>query len=283
MFLWWESNKRQTELIFSFQYKRKKKQWYLRLVCRACKILVNWWWQTVTFVFLCTFEIRIITFLWFFAFVVRNCWHQQLTHDPLLHHHQTTVSKKPQQWQFSLPLWCSPTPVCCCDSPTLCDIRASSLREACGKFILSKCHSRQTSSHSSMSGLRRRGQLETRMTHSPGESSDGGGGSVSMVLYCTTEKCVCAWMINQLLYTFNLLSGSSHLKCLLCAQKFEWQLSHLSCPVKKGQLYLSYCVATIVCWIEQFYIFCECEEAEIQTITYISSTASSGTFIQYFN
>lgn len=64
------------------------------------------------------------------------------------------------------------------------------------------------------------------MTHSPGESSDGGGGgSVSMVLYCTIEKCVslcvCAWMINQLLYTFNLLSGSSHLKCLLCAQKFE--------------------------------------------------------------
>lgn len=115
----------------------------------------------------------------------------------------------------------------------------------------------------------------------------GWGGSVSMVLYCTIEKCVslcvCAWMINQLLYTFNLLSGSSHLKCLLCAQKFEWQLSHLSCPVKKGQLYLSYCVATIVCWIEQFYIFCECEEAEIQTITYISSTASSGTFIQYFN
>lgn len=69
---------------------------------------------------------------------------------------KNTISKTTQLWQLS-PV-CRPIQGCRCDSPTLRDTRLPSLRETGGKFILSKCQQDQTSSRSSVTRLRRRGQ-----------------------------------------------------------------------------------------------------------------------------
>lgn len=200
MFLWWESNKRQTELICSFQYKRKrKKKQNSDIFVLSAGHVRSWWILVVTDCHFC-FPMYIWNQDYYFPVVFGLCCEKLLASTVNTWSFTTSSSSNHSVKETTAMTVLSPSLVQ--SHPSLLLWQPDTLwhKGILPERGLWEIHFVKVSFASNIQPQQYVRTQEERTARDTDDTFSwrilrwGWGGSVSMVLYCTIEKCVCLFV-----------------------------------------------------------------------------------------